>query len=164
MIFKNGLKRFKTVKQKLKYSKKANLSIQTFFFILMSILMIWIIYFGISKMVLVNNTISEQERIDTKNELKIGFEYCTDPLNKGSYKTIEIKSNKINGVCAFTDSINSSLNINLQKELKKINESGNNVALFSGTNIIDSFKIEGDYNFCLFREENGKKFKVKINC
>jgi len=32
--------------------RKSNIGIQTFFFILMSILMIWIIYFGISKMFL----------------------------------------------------------------------------------------------------------------
>jgi len=143
-------------------NKKAEISMETFFFILMMLLMIWIIYFGISKLFLVNDTISEQERIDIKNQLKKGFEYCDDPLNAGSFKTIEINSNMINGVCVFTNDINSGNN-KLDNELNLVKKGGNNIALINGNNIIDSFKVESIKDFCSFREEN-KIFKIKINC
>jgi len=147
----------------LQINNKSNIGIQTFFFILMSMMMIGIILFGLSKLFLVNDTISEQDRIDTKNALKTGFSYCEDPLNAGSYKSVNINSKMIGMVCILGDTINSG-NLELDAQLQIAKDSGNNIVLINQNNIIDSFKVETNMDGCYKREIDGKIFKIKINC
>lgn len=66
------------------------------FYILMTILLITIITFGSYKLFLVEEVLSEQEQIQLITNLKQEFEYCQEPLNKGSIRNYRVKSTKFN--------------------------------------------------------------------
>ena len=118
---------------KKKKEKKTNISMQTFFFILMGLFMIWIIVFGIHKIFFVQNTLSEQNRILLQNQLKRDFAYCDDPINKGSYREIDIRKyhNIFNGVCFLGDHKldSSKYGSNFVSETNKIKNAGDDVVL-----------------------------------
>lgn len=80
-------------------SKRAELSVQTVFFVMMSIFMIAIIVFGFSKIFFVSKTLSEMDALDIKKEVESAFKHCEDPLAKGDKKTVKFKSDVFNSVC-----------------------------------------------------------------
>jgi len=159
-------------------SKLAQLSVQTFFFIFMGILMSAIIMYGIQKIFFVQDTLNEQDRVLIEKEIKQTFEYCQDPLNKGNFKKINLDNNLFNSVCVSGgDNFDFILNSNLEDELNQIKSTGDNIILIDSTtnkdgeileySIINSFKIEEgiiDKNICYFPDYKGEiNFKVICN-
>lgn len=124
-------------------NKKASIG-QNFFYIMMAFAFVWILVFGYSKMSAIGDTLSEQERIDIKNEFEELVEFCMDPLNKGSEKYISIKHQSINAVCFLDENYESSnffsdeLNF---EELDILYENGNNIVLLDS-----SFDLDGKIN------------------
>lgn len=87
----------------MKWIKKTQISMQTFFMILMGIFFVWILIFGYNQIINVKTQISDQEKLFLKNEIKDALEYCNEPLNKGSSKVFEFKSKEFNGICLIGD-------------------------------------------------------------
>lgn len=129
--------------------KKANIGVQTFFYILMGIIMVTIIIFGYNKFIGVQDQLSEGERLEIRNNLQDTLTYCSNPLNKGSKRTVNLKSAKVNGMCFITPDISE------YPQLEAIAETGDNVILIKGDKdgdkviniqVIDSFKFEEDFD------------------
>lgn len=154
-------------------TKKANIGIQTFFFIMMSILMIWIIVFGIQKIFLIDDQLSEQDRIDIQNKLEDSFNYCSDPLNQGNIKVLEFKNKLFNSICVISNLINTG-NSNLNDELQTINDSGHNIVILKTTSsssgditdykIIKSFNSTFTKGGCSFDTNNTGKLRYELIC
>jgi len=156
-------------------NQKAELTIQSIFFIMMIIFLIWIVQFGISKMFFAEDTISEQERIELKNYLIKSYSFCDDSLNKGTFKNIEIKNNRVNVLCELDKSILDTTNdYNQFLELITLYENGENTVLINGDiingeinsiTVLDAFnsKINFSETNC-FIKENNKRLEIKIQC
>lgn len=128
--------------------KKAQISVQTFFFILMSIFFVWILIFGYNQIRNVDEQISEQEQILLTKEIKGALEYCSDPLNKGSSKIIKIESKKFNGICLigkndFNTVKYGKLGIDLNK--LKSEQIQDNVFLIKAEIKLNSATLEYDF-------------------
>ncbi len=174
---------------KFRKIKKSNISIQTFFFILMSIFMILIIIYGFKKITFVNDTISEQDRILFQKEIQEGFEYCNDPLNKGSSKTISLKSSLFNSVCVIKkdiseDELSSIIGLDNSDNLRDeiigllatldsddsygvifIKSTISNSNELSNYNIINFIQVsDSKENICSFDTKNSGQVDLKINC
>lgn len=116
--------------------KKSQITIQTFFFILMSIFFVWIIIFGFKQISNVNNQISDQDKVLIEKDLKDGFEYCNDPLNKGSQKIVKIEHKDINGICVLNNINEIPIEYNNYKtQISSVFDGGDNVVLFNGNYI-----------------------------
>lgn len=88
----------------LKDVKNANIGVQTFFYIFMSLIMIWIIYFGYKNIVLVDNEISNQDKMLIEQKLESAVMFCKNPINKGSSKFYEFDNKKFNSICIINSS------------------------------------------------------------
>ncbi|MFW5704878.1 MAG: hypothetical protein ACOCXG_03455 [Nanoarchaeota archaeon] len=169
----------KNKNKKLK-EKKAEISIQTIFYIMMAIIFVAIVMYGINKLFFVNEQLSETQRIEIKNDLEKAFQYCEDPLNAGSMKIIEIKNDRFNSVCvAGNGEIGDSetKNETLAEELSELTETGKNVFFMdvdfieSGNNfkitrynIIDTLEVSADDSFCVFDEDRDGKITIEVEC
>lgn len=133
--------------------KKANIGIQTFFMIMMSILMVGIMIFGISRFFMVKDTLSEIERVEIMDKLKSGLEYCNDPLNKGTKKTIELDYDKIGAVCFLGADV--SINYDVYG-FEETYQAGDNIIVLEryvipgaadeDVNILETFYVEKEYS------------------
>jgi len=114
-------------------NKKAELTMQAVFYIMMSVIMIAIIVFGFQRLVMVEDHLSEQERIEFKADLEKALEACEDPLNKGNVRYFDIDSKLINGVCILGDTplSLSDYGPNLMDELEVFDGTDKNVILIS---------------------------------
>lgn len=150
----------------MKLKKNSEVSTQVIFFILMSLIFVWIIYFGITKILFVSDTLSDQELIEINNNLKQAFEYCEDPLNRGNFKVFKIDNPRFNSVCVFAGDVNEVSNyvnndlfnktlklvdINVGRswdsEASQILSAGDNVILFKSNLYKDADKyVFSDYN------------------
>ncbi len=160
--------------------KNAQISVQTFFMILMGICFVWILIFGYKQITNINDQISEQDRVLITNDIKKALEYCSDPLNKGTEKAVTIIHKDINGICY----INSSKTlpneiISFNSEILPIIEANHNIILLnnkyslnSGVYLIDELQIIGstfveseiiDSN-CWFANKNENKVIVEFKC
>ncbi len=169
--------------------RKAEITVMSFFYILMGIFFIGILVFGFSKIFMIQNVLSDQELLDIKQSIKSDFEYCSDPLNSGNIKIIDIKTNKFDGIYLVGKSILSEKDNEIFSELKNIYQGGDNVVLFtvdkiiedndrtvmSGFNVIGSLKIDVDFDVVgmyLDGDPNSKigdtkrdgTLKIKIAC
>jgi len=61
--------------------------------------MIWIIYFGYKNIVLVEDEMSNQEKILIEQKLESAVMFCKNPINKGSSDFYEFNSKKFNSIC-----------------------------------------------------------------
>lgn len=115
----------------------------------MAILFVTILIFGYSKLFLVTEVISENERLDIINKITIALEYCEDPLNKGSKRIINFKHKDINSFCLLNSNLEDIENSNLILDLETIYETGDNVVLLNLNqekyNILASFKVDKDF-------------------
>lgn len=130
---------------------KANIGVQTIFFILMSLFMVWIIVFGISQIFFVKDVLTESDRLEIQDQIKELVNYCNDPLNRGNKYKVEVKHEEINTVCFISDGID------LNTDLGTIYDGGDNVVLLDVTSgdyndvlnsnydIVDSFKIYHEF-------------------
>ena len=163
-------------KNKICYNKKAQISTQTVFFVLMMFLMIAILIYGINKIYFVNETLLEQERLEVKKGLEETLNFCDDPLNKGANKNYDFSNqNSFNVVCIIPAGSNlDSLNLDssLKEEIEILSSTGENIFLIKSeinedngnlelvdSQIIDSLKIETEFDSssCSFE-------KIKIIC
>lgn len=160
---------------KKKFNKKG-FETNVIFFILMAIIFVGILIFGFNKIFFLKEQISEQERIEIKIKLKNLFEFCDEPLNRGSFKKEKIKSDLFNGIYLLGDDLlNPNFDMsNFPQELKTIKETGDNIVLFKSKfktendkiifidfNIIDSFKIENDFSFVNFFLDGDPNSQIK---
>ena len=163
--------------------KKNAMGIQILFFIMMSLILIWIIFFGFSRLNEVEKTISKEDEIALKAKLKEAFDYCSDPVNIGSFQRLSLKGEKFNSIC-FNGHLSSELDNypELKNELKTLAESGHNIVLLqtdfslSGNseeyslneyNIFGAIKVDSlGYNkgFCWFDFENTYQKEIEIDC
>lgn len=169
--------------------KKANISIQTIFYIMMSMVFVWIMIFGFQKIFLIQGELSKQERSEVINDLKDAFEYCDDPLNKGNFQIFEIKSSLFNGVCVLGKDFDSSeeqyggnsdwveirsagddvilLNAEFTEKMG-VDEYGNPKKFYPMSHyaIIDSFYLNYDIKgiYCWFDKDNKGKVEIPIEC
>ena len=159
---------------------KAQISVQTFFMILMGICFVWILIFGYKQITNINDQISEQDRVLITNDIKKALEYCSDPLNKGTEKVITIIHKDINGICYINSSKtlpNEIISFNLQ--ILPIIEGNHNILLLnniyilnSGNYVIDELQIVGSSNVdselinskCWFANKNENKVIVDFKC
>jgi len=167
--------------------KKATITTKSIFFILMSIIMVWIMVFGINKIFLIEKTLEDQDKLIIKKELITALKYCQDPLNKGNLKTIELKKYGFNSICLLNKTTELSLieilktNAVLIDEVEILRESINltdsiavlmktvidsNSNLILEVNIIDDiiFKNMDIKNFCQWDIENEDNLDLKIEC
>lgn len=160
--------------------RKANMAINTIFYIMMSLFMAGILVFGFNKMFLVQDVLSEQERIEVKADIVSALEYCADPLNSGNIKNIEVKHNLFNSMCVvskgsdlrgFIDDedliaelsiLRSSLNDNEYK-LVLMKTSFVNGGLQS-FNIVDDSDFEFSKDECFFDYENSGVINLQVSC
>jgi len=170
----------------IKMDKKGGLTTKSIFFIMMSLIMIWIIFFGINKILLVEKTLTNQEKIIIKKEIKDALKYCQDPLNKGNLKTIKLDKFGFNSICIINNSMNLNnleifnTNPQLIKDGKKYQNSINvndSIVLLMKTSISSNkeileanivnkieFKDMKINNFCQWDLENKDKLNLKIQC
>lgn len=172
-------------KNKQTYQIKAEISIQTIFFILMSILIIVIIIYGINKIFLVNDTLTEQDRISVQKEITKAITYCDDPLNKGNIKTFTFENSYFDGIWILGNDIeNLKDSIENKDELKLIFDSGDNIVLFKtinseypdinndniydiySINIISSFKLDQSFEKTKYWFDFNKNgiFNIEVKC
>lgn len=162
-------------------SKKA-LAVQTIFFIMMSLIMIWIIIFGIQKVSSLQDTISQDEQIKIQKKIEDTFAQCSDPINEGTQKTISLRGEKFNSICYnghLADGVSSRTDpiyVDFKSELETLSNSGDNFVLiqtsFSSGNLVEynilaSFEIEDlgySEGICWFDLENQYNQDVKIKC
>ena len=81
--------------------RKANISVQTLFYIMMAIFMVAIIIYGIEKIFDTQEMLEDSELTFIKQEIVSTLEYCDDPLNSGK-RIIEIQNPKVNSVCILS--------------------------------------------------------------
>ncbi len=116
---------------------KANISVQTIFFILMVIVFIAILFFGFQKMFESQELLSEIERIEISKKLQDAFDLCDDPLNRGSLKTVYFSNSKFDTVCVLADTLESEY----ENPFGVIHDVGHNVVLLElnivGKQVID---------------------------
>lgn len=145
---------------------------QTVFYILMAIIFVGILIYGFTKIFEVNNEITETERIEIKNLILDGYDYCEDPLNLGGEYTQNIKNKKFNTICLISDT--ESKSSKYYQEFENIILGGDNAILidssinfedtdldtfFKRSKIIDSFKIDN-----LIEESTCMTDKITIIC
>ena len=160
--------------------RKAQISVQTFFMILMGICFIWILIFGYKQITSINEQISEQDRVLITNDIKKALQYCSDPLNRGTEKVIIIEHKDINGICY----INSSKTlpneiISFNSEILPIIEGNHNILLLnnkysltSQVYVIDELQIVGSSfveseiinSKCWLANENKNKVLIDFVC
>ena len=141
--------------------KKTQISIQTFFFILMGICFIWILFFGYKQIANVNDQLSEQERIEIENELKHALEYCNEQLNRGSVKIQKISSQQIDGLCISGTPTPPLLTTD---EAKTILSAGDNVILFKNKQIVGSFFAEGNFKVQCYEKGKNSTLNIIFKC
>lgn len=151
-------------------NKKAELSIQILFFILMAILMVSIIVFGITKLLFVEETLDKTQLYSLENSLKETLEYCDEPINRGTKKISTLEANGFSKVCLLPDTFsfnNSDFSFLQQDEIDILFTSGENVILLDEDNqVISSFAISlysGVSQTLCFKEENSK-ISVELEC
>ena len=102
-------------------NKNSEISIQVLFAILMVIFFVGIVFFGITKIIYVEDVIGEGEiRQIEKEILEVVERYCGNSLNRGSLKNIKIPTkNKFDTICILGEEFNgiSDLDVNLKKQL-----------------------------------------------
>ena len=163
-------------------NKKAEIAINTIFYIMMGLFMVWILVFGFNKIFLVQDVLSDHERLSIKEEIKDAINYCEDPLNYGNMKIFEFKHDKFNSVCVLGDDILDDDVYSDKKEFKDIYSAGNNIILvktkfepdkmnndkyiFEMYNIIDDFSIDYkiENTICWWDVENTNKIVMEISC
>jgi hypothetical protein len=161
-----------------KKNKFGSVSMNTFFFILMSILMVGIILFGISKLMSLSHEMSKQELNELKNTIKQDLEYCQDSLNKGEIIKIDVNNKEFNGICFLTDNLNSLDYGDLNSVLENIYNSGDNIVFikispndlrnndFSNVQVIGATNLNGviteKKSYCVFANKN-KEITIKCN-
>ena len=109
---------------------KAELGVDTIFYIFMGLVFAWVLIFGFSKIFLVKDVISDQDRVEIIRDIKGGFEYCEDPLNKGSFKNLKIKHKAFNGIYLVGSNITAKPAEGIYADLKNIREGGDNIVFF----------------------------------
>jgi len=121
-----------------RYKKnKKGLTFNVLLMILMVILFVMILLFGINKLHLLSNNLSQTEVLKYRNELINSLEYCKNPLNKGSERVEIIKQNKIDMICLLGDDLSSKFNKPLLSTLQTIENGDNNVVFLSNMNYIE---------------------------
>ena len=65
----------------------------------MLIFFVWLIAFGIGKIFFVQDTLSNNERVEIQEKIKNALSECQDPLNKGRKFSVYINHNQINSIC-----------------------------------------------------------------
>jgi len=129
---------------KINSNKNAQITIQTFFFILMGICFVWILIFGYKQISNISGQLDDKELDDIKFNLKKALTYCNDPLNKGSSKSFGFKSKEFNGICLigekkYDEISGSNYYGTLGIELNKLRNTSDNVYL-----IKSNYKKNGD--------------------
>ena len=144
-------------------NKKANISMNTIFYILMAIMFVWILFFGYNQITNTAQVISEKDRVEIQMKIKNTLEYCTDPLNRGSFSVVNVDNSRIGAVCLLDGSNTFDGYID---DFGIIFDGGDNVALmdFSG-NIVSSFSADYDIQegMCYFANSAGI-VRIEINC
>lgn len=149
--------------------RKKAIATTTFFYIFMSFIFVAMVLFGLQRLFLLQDQLSEQERLEIRDTLESAHKYCSDPLNRGSERLLEFSHSKFNAYCIVNDA-NA-----LEKEF------GINLSVFEQTNenavllevrriedgkaqeysIVDSFQVDSSQNHCYF-DQSGKERKVEI--
>jgi len=161
--------------------KRGEFSINIIIMILMAFFMVWIIFFGISKLGFLSSNLSETEIINYKNKVKEFVNYCDDPMNKGDTHVEVIEHDKIDIICFLGNDYNSYFSFsNNLNTIKSIYEGGDNVffakakkIVKNGGNyqikdiyILNSFYLK-NYNqktSCFTVNNNSHKIVLKITC
>ncbi len=143
-------------------TKKAELAMQSIFYIMMAAFFVAILIFGYVKLSDVKGSLSDIELLEIKQDLEASYEFCNDPLNKGSFKTFEIENQQINGMCIFSTDLNyindhltdiqglddlittSQIGEQIENEFAAIIEGGDNIILFKAdfTKDSDSYSLQ----------------------
>lgn len=164
--------------------KKANIGVQTIFFIMMAAIMVYILIFGFNNLFKVSEELSEQELAEIRDDLEAAFEFCEDPLNKGNERLVIVRNKAFNSVCWLAEDNTriQAASPALMDELGIIQEGGDNVILLktsftrqsSGSEnfrledfiIIDSFHAEVGISrgSCQFDLNNSGEFRILIPC
>lgn len=168
-------------KKKLQTNKKA-MAVQTVFYIFMSIIMLAIMVYGINKIFLIQDQISESERLEIQTQLKKTLEHCKEPLNKGSSQIIKLNNQKFNSICLIGNDITNTnnkiqqeLNPEQYAEIQVIANTNDNVILLKTktyentiqeTNIISTFSVSNEIleSHCYINKENSKNLYFKYIC
>ncbi len=157
--------------------KKGMLAVQTFFFIFMAIILVWILMFGFSKIFLVSKTLNDTELVLVKNDLEKLFNTClNDPLKKGSLEYITIKTRNFNTLCTLSPNFSEAI-YNMNPNLKEIFLSGDNVVLLKSIlnsngeiisidNIMGSFNVDFNYSSssCTGIKPGDKQIIIELEC
>lgn len=164
----------------MKTIKKTNKAITTqiIFFILMSLIMIWIIVFGFQRITDVQDTLSIQEEIEIKNKLEEAFKFCSDPINQGSLKIIDLTGRPYNSICFNCHGLDSNrFPQEFLEESRILSEAGSNFLLlktqFSDADELEEYQIIGqlkieelgyENSIAWFDLENSYEQKIEILC
>lgn len=170
------------MKNKLKTNKKA-ITAQTIFFVLMTIMMVWIIIFGIQKLAQTKDIFDDTKKIEIQNNIKNQLEYCDDPLNRGTQLLIELGATKnYNVLCILgEDQISSNPKFDIP-QLGEIAQTNDNIILARTKFIQESSDIyydDKDFNIvfsfnaqinkipqtsCWDNSETGNKIEISLTC
>lgn len=165
-------------------NKKADMGVETIFYIFMAVIFVVIVGYGVNKLFFVSEQISEVELVKIEKDLKDAITYCDDPLNSGNQRSFNFDHKAFNGVCIFGDDFSSwvkSLEGNWPKEdFESIEDGGDNIVLLqtfyvkdgSGEyvlnegRVISSFSLMGvsDKSFCKVNKDNTEELLFEIRC
>lgn len=158
-----------------KTNKKA-MAVNTVFYIMMSIFMIAIIFFGFQQIFNVSDQLNENERVEIIDKIKKNLEKCEDPLNKNNLDYLTFQHQSFNTLCIVSDSAPSELPTETQDEIDKIIDSEENVILLKTTSledgsvakaqIVSSFRIENvpTDTQCFIDTKNTGKLIINLEC
>lgn len=170
----------KKQERKLVINKQANIGVQTIFYILMAFFMVWILVFGYQKLFIIQDYLSDSERLEITAKLQELYKYCDDPLNSKNVQYYKIKNKNFNGICLLGDDFMSSQYASYYG-FSEVFDSGMNAVVIntnfrasvSGVfelvdyDIVDSFKLDVESisdTFCNFDLNNTGSINLKIQC
>ncbi len=151
-------------------NKKA-LSTQALFFFFMAAIFVYLLIFGFQKIFFVQEELSDQDRRELISKLEDAFSLCSDPLNKGNIQRIEVKNNKIGGVCILGNSPPDTIVEGIENsEFEELYSTGHNLVFLRKTQgyiIVDTSEIKDisvSKTSCSLNEEDKESFFIEIEC
>lgn len=163
---------------KINLNNKKAVAINTLFFILMGIMFVGIIYFGLDKMFMIQDELSEQEMQLLKNDIGDAMTFCDNPLNRGSVRIVDVSSNKFNVICFLGTEYGPGDEI-YDTDLYTIFQGGDNVVIIEGLvnggvfdmsqnfMILNSFRVDlqalPEESGCYVGEDQ-RNFQISLQC
>jgi hypothetical protein len=165
---------------------KKSIVMSSLFYIFMLVVFIAIISFGLKNVFFIEEKFSESQKLEYENKIKNSLNFCSQPLNSGSVKTLKINKKYFNSYLLISnesyklkintkfDFTNSTIKNEFFKEIDILKNSKNNLVLLKINilndeifeyQIVSSFQLYSNKNQFIYDfTSKGNNGKLKIKC